>query len=51
MPNNNADIVSNFNINRVGENVSSFILLNMLVSILQMEMPCFTKTQQIQMVQ
>jgi hypothetical protein len=25
MPNNNADIVSNFNINRVGENVSSFI--------------------------
>jgi outer membrane receptor protein involved in Fe transport len=27
MPNNNADIVSNFNINRVGENVSSFYLI------------------------
>jgi TonB-linked SusC/RagA family outer membrane protein len=27
MPNNNADIVSNFTINRVGENVSSFYLI------------------------
>jgi hypothetical protein len=48
MPNNNADIVSNFNINRVGENVSSFIEYAGVDP--ANGMPCY-KTQQIQMVQ